>query len=239
VAIAKRQKENPGCTLIFPNQAGNPDQHLLRVVQRIAGRAGGAFHADLHTYRRTYATRFSGTTKIQTIRCLLGHKDIKTTMRYLGIPDLNSPETPGMPDQSHAAPDQGGYAKHENDGDDEMNQRVRTLLLPSFAGKSMKMVLRARPVEFFRLASEYLRANKLCRMMSVTKQRFCSEKSASARLGIEQHCELIRDAADPGFHVEALAAIDALSNDEEPGINCGIHARDRNARLSMGWPCRR
>ena len=31
--------------------------------------------------------------KIQTIRYLFDHKDIKTTMRYLGIPDLNSPET--------------------------------------------------------------------------------------------------------------------------------------------------
>jgi len=102
-AIAERQKQNPGCKLIFPNGAGNPDEHLLRIVQRIAKRAGGTFHADLHTFRRTYATLFSGTTKIQTIQYLLGHKDIKTTMRYLGIADLNSPETRAAVEKTFSA----------------------------------------------------------------------------------------------------------------------------------------
>jgi integrase len=102
-AIAERQRQNRGRKLIFPNGAGNPDQHLLRVVQRIAKRAGGTFHADLHTFRRTYATLFSGTTEIQTIQYLLGHKDIKTTMRYLGVADLNSPETRAAVEKTFSA----------------------------------------------------------------------------------------------------------------------------------------
>jgi hypothetical protein len=34
-AIAERQRQNPGCKLIFPNKAGKPNQHLLRIVQRV------------------------------------------------------------------------------------------------------------------------------------------------------------------------------------------------------------
>jgi integrase len=102
-AIAERQRQNPDCKLIFPNRACNPDEHLLRIVQRLARNAGGKFHADLHTFRRTYATLFSDTTDIQTIQHLLGHKDIKTTMRYLGIADLNSPETRAAVEKTFSA----------------------------------------------------------------------------------------------------------------------------------------
>jgi integrase len=101
--IAERQGKNPGSKLIFPNGAGNPNEHLLRIVQGIAKNVGGKFHADLHTFRRTYATLFSGTTEIQTIQHLLGHKDIKTTMRYLGIADLNSPETRAAVEKTFSA----------------------------------------------------------------------------------------------------------------------------------------
>jgi hypothetical protein len=34
---------------------------------------------------------------------LLGHKDIKTTMRYLGIGDLNSPETRAAVEKTFSA----------------------------------------------------------------------------------------------------------------------------------------
>jgi hypothetical protein len=59
-AIVERQRQNPGGKLIFPNDAGNPDEHLLRIVQRVARNAGGSFHADLHTFRRTTRRCFQG-----------------------------------------------------------------------------------------------------------------------------------------------------------------------------------
>lgn len=76
-AIQQRQATNPDQSLVFPNEQGKPNQHLLRDIQAIAERAG--FHADLHTCRRTYATRLSRTLELQDIQRLLGHKEISTT----------------------------------------------------------------------------------------------------------------------------------------------------------------
>jgi integrase len=91
-AIGERRGRNPGTNLIFPTKSGRPDRHLLRVVQRIAERAG--FEADLHTFRRTYATMLANEMKnVRVIQYLLGHKDLKTTLLYLGLADLNSAET--------------------------------------------------------------------------------------------------------------------------------------------------
>jgi len=50
-AIQKRRAAIPSQSLVFPNENGRPNLHLLRDIQAIAERAG--FHADLHTCRRT------------------------------------------------------------------------------------------------------------------------------------------------------------------------------------------
>ena len=92
-AIQQRRDKNPSQSLVFPNERGKPNQHLLRDLQAIAERAG--FHADLHTCRRTYATRLSRTLELQDIQRLLGHKEISTTMKYLGHVSLNSEKTRG------------------------------------------------------------------------------------------------------------------------------------------------
>jgi integrase len=90
--IRERQANNPGVSLIFSNQVLGPNQHLLRIVKRIGKRIG--LNCDLHTFRRTFATLYSKTSgvTIQSIQRLLGHKDIKTTMAYLGVDDFRSSE---------------------------------------------------------------------------------------------------------------------------------------------------
>ena len=49
-AIAERQRKNPNSKLIFPNGAGNPDEHLLRIVQRVAKNPCSASAGDCASY---------------------------------------------------------------------------------------------------------------------------------------------------------------------------------------------
>lgn len=86
--------------LILPNMFGRPDGHLLKKVRQIAKRAGIACgecrdcverkgrncqNFRLHKFRYTYARVLDeGKTPIEDIRKALGHKDISTTIGYLG-----------------------------------------------------------------------------------------------------------------------------------------------------------
>lgn len=102
---------------IFVNEEGRPDNHFLRKLKRIALRAGlncgqcrtnitvGRFdkkkvvevscknqpvcqHIYLHRLRKTCATRWhEAGVPIRTIQVWLGHKNLETTMIYLGVTD--------------------------------------------------------------------------------------------------------------------------------------------------------
>lgn len=94
-AIDEWHKLHPNDDLVFPNRNGAPDTHLIYVLNRVAKRAGLTGRVDLHKFRATAATRWSsGKTRftVQDIQKWLGHKDIKTTMRYLAVEDPDSPE---------------------------------------------------------------------------------------------------------------------------------------------------
>jgi integrase/recombinase XerD len=103
---------------IFVNEDGRPDNHFLRKLKRIALRAGlncgqcktiitkGKYdrkrevevtcktdpvceHWYLHRLRKTCATRWQENgIPVRTIQVWLGHKNLETTMLYLGVTDV-------------------------------------------------------------------------------------------------------------------------------------------------------
>jgi len=118
LALLKTRKEKPQHDRwIFVNDEGNPDNHFLRKLKRIALKAGlncgqcqtvvtvGKYdnkkavtvscknrpvceHFYLHRFRKTCATRWQENgIPINTIRAWLGHKNLQTTQIYLGVTD--------------------------------------------------------------------------------------------------------------------------------------------------------
>ena len=50
--LTARHKRHPGNGLVFPNSNGNPDMHLLRIIKRVALRAGLNCGQCMGTYDR-------------------------------------------------------------------------------------------------------------------------------------------------------------------------------------------
>lgn len=80
--------------LIFPNSQGAVNKHLVRIVQRVAHRAGIRGRVDDHKFRSTCATRWlrEGAT-VEDVRRWLGHGNLETVGRYLEAINLRSAET--------------------------------------------------------------------------------------------------------------------------------------------------
>jgi integrase/recombinase XerD len=118
--LLERKKHAPHSRWIFVNDEGRPDNHFLRKFKRIALRAGancgncvaawtaGRYHTTrsiettckvhpvcehhyLHRLRKTCASNWEAKgVPVRTIQYMLGHKSLETTMRYLGITNLDS-----------------------------------------------------------------------------------------------------------------------------------------------------
>jgi integrase/recombinase XerD len=88
-ALAIRERgeaatKNGGSELLFPNENGRPNTHLLDVLQELAGRAGAKFHTELHKLRKTGASRrYRAGELLITLMQELGHADLSTTQQYL------------------------------------------------------------------------------------------------------------------------------------------------------------
>ncbi len=118
--LRTRKKDAPHTRWIFVNRDGRPDNHFLRKFKRIALRAGvncgsctapwtaGRYHTTrkiettckthpvcehhyLHRLRKTCASNWEAKgVPVRTIQFMLGHKSLETTMKYLGITNLDS-----------------------------------------------------------------------------------------------------------------------------------------------------
>jgi integrase len=118
--LRERKKHAQNTRWIFVNNEGRPDNHFLRKFKRIALRAkancgncvapwtSGRYHTlrkiettckthpvcehhYLHRLRKTCASSWEAKqVPVRTIQFMLGHKSLETTMRYLGITNLDS-----------------------------------------------------------------------------------------------------------------------------------------------------
>lgn len=80
--VLNRRSEMRTCTYIFRNRKGGPRGYVSQSIRK-AMRKAGLKDCHIHTLRHTHASRLiqNGMT-VYEVREVLGHTDIKTTMRY-------------------------------------------------------------------------------------------------------------------------------------------------------------
>jgi integrase/recombinase XerD len=78
-------KKHKGKKLLFPSRNGSPDRHIERVIQRVCKRAGVVVpKKPTHAFRALFATRLTRVgVDVFSVRDMLGHSDIQTTISYL------------------------------------------------------------------------------------------------------------------------------------------------------------
>lgn len=84
--LTKALKTHPQTSRwVFPTVTGNKHVHIYKIVERVAKEAE-IKGAHPHKFRATFLTRLlqSGC-DIANVQALAGHRDIKTTQRYLGV----------------------------------------------------------------------------------------------------------------------------------------------------------
>jgi len=91
VAFRVRGKKSE-TSLVFPNEARKPNQHLLRDLQALTPN-DKPFHTELHKLRKTWATRLAHVgMPLDVLQKRLGHKNLSTTQKYLADVNLSSKE---------------------------------------------------------------------------------------------------------------------------------------------------
>jgi integrase len=84
---AWKAKSDKTCGLVFPTAGCRPKMNFLDECKQIAKRAGlNPERFWLHKFRATRATQLlQGGMDVKSVMKILGHTDIQSTMRYLGV----------------------------------------------------------------------------------------------------------------------------------------------------------
>jgi integrase len=86
-----RKERGHGSPLIFPTENGNPNMHLIKIVQRVAKRAKITDkRITLHAFRRTFGSIVAKEYGLEQARIWLGHSDIQTTQAYIACDELTT-----------------------------------------------------------------------------------------------------------------------------------------------------
>jgi integrase len=89
-----RHERGHNSALIFPNESGMPDMHLIRIIQRVAKRAGiKDKQITLHAFRRTFGSIVVKAYGIEQARIWLGQSDIETTQRYIAAEEMTTEQS--------------------------------------------------------------------------------------------------------------------------------------------------
>jgi len=89
LARGQPAKENKAA-LLFPNEDGNVDGHLLRKIQN-AVKESGVSRVKLHRFRDTFVTnKLRDGVDVRTAQRWAGHEDVNVTMGYVAWLDGQS-----------------------------------------------------------------------------------------------------------------------------------------------------
>ena len=104
-------------SLVFLNEAGKPNQHLLRDLQALTPN-DKPFHTELHKLRKTWATRLAHAgMSLDVLQKRLGHKNLSTTQKYLADVDLSSKEHTDVVEKATYTPKPKVVKQSGTDGD--------------------------------------------------------------------------------------------------------------------------
>ncbi len=98
IARMKSRKERTNrkdTDLIFPQESKDrPNMHLIKIVQRVAKRAGiSDKRITLHAFRRTFGSIVAKEYGLEQARVWLGHSDIETTQAYIAADEMTTEQS--------------------------------------------------------------------------------------------------------------------------------------------------